>query len=130
MRITNRYVQMVLLALWIVVVIFLFKWIPERRVAAAIAGAGFVLIPIFLGWVEFKSPDRSWVVFGSHVQFLVLFGLPVFFSRILFWNEDFGTFHFFGVPAPMWHRYSSWSYALILAALFFALIQKSKSKAR
>lgn len=129
MRQTQSLLQVSFLVLWIFIVILLFKIIPDRRVVVLIAGLGFLFIPLALAWQELRSRHRSWIVLAGIAQFLFLFVIPILYKRLLYWNESFGTFTFFGIPAWDFHHYSAVSYILMVLILASALYQRTKTKA-
>ncbi len=129
MRQIKPILQVLFLVLWIFIVILLFKIIPDRRVVVLIAGLGFLFIPLGLAWQELKSPQRSWIVLAGIFQFLFLFVIPILYKRLLYWNESFGNFTFFGIPAWDFHHYSAVSYILMIVILAGGLFLRSKNKA-
>lgn len=126
MRQTKSYLQIAFLVLWIFIVILLFKIIPDRRVVVLIAGLGFLFIPLGLVWQEYNSPHRSWAVLAGVLQFLFLFVIPILFKRLLYWNESFGNFTFFGIPAWEFHHYSAVSYILMISVMFISVLMRTK----
>jgi hypothetical protein len=120
---------------WMLIVPILFKSIPDRKLAASLAGAGFVLIPLIFLWtvylIKMSSTSEAvhlnkkhlglsitnWSVFLT-MQFWILFAIPIFFSRVIYWDEDFQSFQFFGLfSAELWHRLSSKSYLIMVIGM-------------
>lgn len=133
---------------WMLIVPILFKFIPERKLAASLAGAGFVLIPFVFLWTVYlikMSPTSTAVQFDKKyfglnianwsvlltMQFWLLFAIPIFFSRVIYWDEDFQSFQFFGLfSAELWHRLSRKSYLVMVIGmgLFEYLSLKTNGK--
>ena len=99
----------------IIAVIFIFRIIVVRQVAAVFAGALFVLTPIILLLWEYRSSgfqEKLWY-FGV-LQFWVLFGLPIFCLRIVYWDKPFSEILFFGFSGDQLHAWSSKSYIVMM----------------
>lgn len=97
---------------WIVVVILLFRSIEDRRTAALIASAGFVLIPSALVFTEmvWGQKNRPFFLVGQ-LQFLLLFAIPIVvlnFFPFLLGGMDLG------ISGTDLHRYSNISYFIMI----------------
>ena len=96
-------------------VLLLFKFTPEKKVAAAQAGFLFVGVPLLLVQREFlKYRSRVWLWFAGHLQFLFLFALPIFGLRVLNWQADFNSLAIFGVTGKTLHSFSNISFIWML----------------
>ncbi len=134
--------------IWIALVPLFFKFIPERKIAATIAGFGFFMIPLFFLFTHMpKSPllnfehevfHKKYLGLNLHkwsilltLQFWILFAVPIFFSRLIYWSEDFQSFRFFGIfSADEWHHLSSKSYMVMVIGmgLFGYFYNKTNAK--
>lgn len=109
------YIYLAVLALWALVVPFIFKYVSERPVAAVIAGIGFILWPGLLMLNEFRVDQiKNYFFWLATGQFWLLFAWPMFLLRVLNWGTPFEQLSFLGVPGPMFHEYSTKSYTLML----------------
>ncbi len=104
----------------VVAVPFIFKWIEPKKVAALFAGSLFVAlgVSVVFGGYKYKILRKSFFSLMGAIH-LLLISLPMFVSRIYFFNTDFDQIQIFGIAAPKFHRYSEWVYmGLLLATLF------------
>lgn len=108
-----------------IMVPFIFRLVPDRRIAATMAGSLFVFVPLILMLWRWKRAEpetafskRLWWL--SVLQFWVLFALPILGMRLLFWEMPFDDIRFFGVPGPLWHSWSTRSYLVMLAGTLVA----------
>ena len=117
--------QFFILFVWIVIVVLLFKFIPEKQVAAVIAGAGFILWPAFFIIAEIKN-RKNW----GHVFilgfFLVTNALPIFFLRVLNWGVEFSELSLFGIPAQSLHSVSNILYFAVMASCLFYFVKTKR----
>lgn len=126
MRIKRLAIELVPLLLVIPLVMFVFWIIPERRIAAVIAGALFVGVPLALllrrafGGSAGQVAGSAFLWWAGILQFWILFAVPILGSRLLWWNEPFESFHFFGQSADRWHQLSSKSYMVMLVLILVA----------
>lgn len=131
-KITYR-VQFTILAIWVPVVILIFKMIEDRQLAAVIAGAGFIFWPLFFLSYELLKKDkvdRSNIHLIGCLQFLVLFAIPLFLLRILNWGVSFNDLNLLGVPATQLHRLSNISYLVMTLAIVYSSYRDRKTKNR
>lgn len=93
-------IELLVLLVWIPCVIFIFKFIQDRKIAGLVAGAGFMLIPIFNIFREkyskFSRTSRMSRVIASSL-FLLLSAMPIFFYRILNWDKNLEEISIFGL---------------------------------
>lgn len=101
----------------ILLVTAIFKFIPDRQIAATIAGVLFVGIPDVLMLLEYRRAGfRHLIWFVAVFQFWVLFAIPILGLRIMNWGVPFEELSFLGIPGPVLHQWSSKSYMLMMAA--------------
>ena len=124
----NYRSQFLVLLGWIFIVTALFKVIPEKQVAAVIAGIGFLLWPTMFLVNEFKKSTLNRVHAGLLLLFLVCSALPVFFLRVLNWGVDFNTLSFLGISGPVIHKFSNYFYLMMMASALYFWFQDRKSK--
>ncbi|MBY0555521.1 hypothetical protein K2P97_13400 [bacterium] len=117
--------QISLLVIWVVVVMALFRLIPDRQIAATIAGAGFILLPSAFLFSELSHTKHVWHLFTLGF-FLAMSAFPIFGLRVLNWGVEFDTLSILGVPAYFLHKISSYLYFLIILSAVYYLIQERK----
>lgn len=104
-------------------VILIFKLIPERKTAALIAGFLFCLVPLILGYREYRFQRfRNILMWSGLLQFLLFFALPIFVGRIIFWDMDFETIKIGGIFLAQMHKVANFSYAIMLLASIISII--------
>ncbi len=105
----------------IVVVMFLFKLIEDRQVAATIAGVLFVGLPIVMMAFEYRRAGTEEIVWYVGVlQFWTLFALPILGLRVFNWGVPFDQLSFIGIPGPVLHQWSSKSYMAMMLVTAWA----------
>lgn len=105
----------------IIAVTFIFKFIPDRQIAATIAGVLFVSLPVVMMTVEYRRrglDETIWYV--GVLQFWTLFALPILGLRIFNWGVPFDQLAFIGIPGPVLHMWSSKSYLVMMLATAWA----------
>lgn len=102
-----------------VIVIFLvmmiFRFIPDRQIAATVAGVLFVGLPVIMMALEYRRArfaESYWYL--AVLQFWVLFALPILGLRLMNWGVPFDQLSVFGVPGPLLHQISSKSYIVMM----------------
>ncbi|MBC7420092.1 MAG: hypothetical protein H7328_05140 [Bdellovibrio sp.] len=116
----NKYRnQLAVFLLWAVCVIVFFKFIPDRQIAALLAGAGFIIWPSLFLFLELKSPNKSKIHVFALSLFLVAAALPIFLLRVIHWGEDFGSLTLFGLPAVNLHQTSNVFYLIVMVSCFY-----------
>lgn len=113
----------------IVLVVMIFKLIPEKQIAATVAGFLFVLLPPILMTVEYRRAGLSqfwWFVLT--MQFWTLFALPILGIRLLNWGVPFDQLSFLGIPGPVLHQWSSKSYMVMMLVTVFGWWRTRKTK--
>lgn len=113
----------------ILAVMALFRGIPDRQIAAALAGILFVLLPVIMMVVEYRRAELSqFVWFVVVMQFWTLFALPILGIRLMNWGVPFEQLSFIGIPGPVLHQWSSKSYMLMMAATVWSWWKVSREK--
>jgi len=112
----NRFsIYLMLQAVVIAAVMVIFKVIPDRKVAATVAGTLFVMLPLSLMIYEYataKLTHKIWWV--GVLQFWLVFALPILGLRIFNWEAEFQDLSFMGIPGPTLHQWSSKSYMVMM----------------
>ena len=52
--------QAIILVLWILIVIALFRFIPDKQIAATVAGIGFIIWPLLFYFAEVRSQKQNY----------------------------------------------------------------------
>lgn len=100
----------------IVAVVLIFKYNSDVKIAATLAGALFVLMPVILTSIETRwTGFQKKIWFFGMLQFWVLFAVPILSLRVFNWEADFETLSFWGVPGPALHYWANKSYMLMMA---------------
>ncbi|WII71351.1 hypothetical protein QJS83_12845 [Bdellovibrio sp. 22V] len=100
----------------IVLVMAIFKVIPDRQIAATVAGVLFVVLPAVLMALEYKRAELTeFFWFVAVLQFWTLFALPILGIRLANWGVPFDQLSFIGIPGPILHQWSSKSYTIMMA---------------
>lgn len=120
--------QSIVLGMWIVSVIFIFKLIPDRQVASVVAGTGFVVIPVSFLFFELKRIPLAIIHISALVIFLVASALPIFLLRVLNWGVDFNQLSVAGIGAPELHNISNALYLLMLGSALFHWWRSSRKE--
>ena len=126
-------IQFIVLAVWIPIVLLIFKSIDDRVVAAMIAGAGFVLWPIIFLVNEICARNHrqiSKIHLVGCLQFLVLFAIPILYLRISNQGAQFNELSLLGVSGSQLHRFSNISYMIMTVAIVYASYGDRKNKNR
>lgn len=116
------FYQMEIFIIWIVVVTLLFKLIPSKQIAGAIAGFGFVLWPTLFFIFELKQSLKDKIYMTVLAIFLLTNALPIFLLRVFNWGTDFSELNLLGIPAIRFHGISNVMYLVMMgmsAWLFF-----------
>ena len=117
----------------VILVMALFSWIPDRQIASIYTGSMFVLSPLLIllneGRIQRKNPTlpKAWMAIAGATQFLLLSALPIFYLRISNWVIAFDALTLFGVPAPLWHKLSNYSFLLMLICFMVESTRKRPS---
>lgn len=115
----------------IVLVIVIFKMIPDRQIAATIAGLLFVALPVGMMTFEYRRAGVEYFYwFIAVLQFWTLFALPIFGLRVLNWGVPFEYLSFLGIPGPVLHQWSSKSYMVMMIFTLWSWWRSTKGKSR
>jgi hypothetical protein len=99
----------------IVSVVFIFKFNSDVKLASVQAGGLFVLLPVFLGVMEWKKSGFSRKSFYlGLLQFWVFFALPILGLRLLNWDTAFSELSVLGVRGASLHQYANYSYLTMM----------------
>lgn len=123
--------QIIILSVWILVVMLLFRLMPDRQVAATLAGIGFVLWPVlFLVSEYLRRPALN----TSHIivlgVFLLFCALPILLLRVLNWGVPFDQLSFMGIPGPVIHKASNYIYILMLVSAIYHYVRTRRQAAK
>lgn len=127
MRQKRFLVYLIVQGILIPVVMFLFQTNPDRKMAATQAGVLFVGVPLMMVLREvlkMKSKEKIW--FLGHLQFLMLFAIPILGLRLLNWNADFSSLSVLGVSGQGLHRWSNLSFMLMMASNLWTWYRSKK----
>lgn len=117
-----------LLILQVPLVITIFKLVPEKRMAALMAGFVFIGIPAFLMFRRFQQPFQVrlahqlwWLGVGV---FWAVFAIPMMALRLWHWTLPFEEISWLGLPGPVWHQLSNKAFmAMMVLAVVAHLIE-------
>lgn len=108
-------------------VIFIFKFIEPRQIAALLASFTFISFGVFGLFKITKWPAFKWdILFWLFCIHLLVISLPTLFVRLLNWSSDFATLHIFGIPAPIFHKLSE-RFAMIMMVVVLIKIYRLRS---
>lgn len=100
----------------IISVVFIFKLNSDTKMASVQAGVLFVLLPVFLGMMEWKKSGFSRKSFYiGLLQFWILFALPILGLRLLNWDTPFSELSVLGIQGTSLHQYANFSYLVVVA---------------
>ena len=100
----------------ILAVLIIFRAIPDRQIAATVAGILFVLLPGILMVLEYRRAQlQEMFWFVAVLQFWTVFALPILGVRLLNWGVPFDHLSVIGIPGPVLHQFSSKSYIVMMA---------------
>ncbi|MFN3697102.1 MAG: hypothetical protein ACK4VO_06625 [Pseudobdellovibrio sp.] len=116
----NR-MEIMILTVWIVVVVLLFKVIPDKQLAGLIAGVGFCLIPTYLMLKILRQLKResyktvNIIRVTAIVIFIISAALPVLGLRVFNWGIDFNSLELLGiVTGRQLHMWSNYAYLIMM----------------
>ena len=113
----NRFLAYLLIQFVVIVaVMVIFRVIPDRQIAATVAGFLFVTMPVGLMFWEYKQSEvQETIWFVTMLQFWTIFALPILGLRLFNWGVPFENLSFLGLPGPALHYWSSKSYMVMMA---------------
>jgi hypothetical protein len=126
----NKFLEYLLVQFAVIIaVMVIFKVIPDRQIAATVAGFLFVIMPVgLMVWEYQRSGFDETIWFVGVLQFWTVFALPILGIRLLNWGVPFEQLFFWGIPGPALHQWSSKSYMVMMvmtAIRWFQLRKKS-----
>ncbi|WP_415062701.1 hypothetical protein [Bdellovibrio sp.] len=114
----------------IVLVTMSFKFIPERQVAATVAGVLFVGLPLgMMTWEYRRAGLEQMAWFVAVLQFWTVFALPILGMRLANWGVPFEELSFLGIPGPVLHQWSSKSYMVMMVFTLWGWWRTSRVRA-
>lgn len=112
----NRY-RLYMLANFgvILLVLAFFKLIPEKKVAALLAGSLFLISPLAILFFEYRAQVlfKKFSSYGAMI-FLALSAVPIFYLRVANWSEEFSSLSLFGLSGNQMHELSNKIFMLML----------------
>lgn len=115
--------EVILLIMHIALVMAIFRWIEDRKIAGVVAGGFFLEIGVVvmaLEWWWGRGP-RS-LAFWAAAIFLVGSAIPVMALRLTHWEVPFDEIQWLGVTGRQLHQMSNGTYiAILLMAVIEAL---------
>ena len=116
----DYFVELMAYFVWGICVFAIFTLIKEKQVAGSVAGVGFLCVPLFFLFQEFRNPTRKSKLHISVIlSFLLLSVLPIIVLRVFNYGLEFNELSVFGFPAQKIHRYSNLIYFLMMASAFY-----------
>jgi len=126
--------EFLILLLWIPCVIFIFKFIQDKKIAGLVAGTGFLLIPVINIFRERLSrqanaSSRLARVFASGA-FFILSAMPIFLFRVFNWDKSLEEISIFGIlSGRQLHSLSNILFVgMILVYLMTNIVDAKKAK--
>ncbi|MBX9766004.1 MAG: hypothetical protein K2X47_01925 [Bdellovibrionales bacterium] len=131
--------RLLMLFINVILVIVLFRIIPEKKIAATVAGLTFIGTSLALAMLAHRGrpvgsvlPSRS-LTFWVSLGFLVLVAIPMVAVRALNWSADFSDLTIWGLPGPVFHMWSSKLFvlqplAVVIDAGIVFINQKKKTR--
>jgi hypothetical protein len=127
LRLGRYHIYLLAQMLVILMVIMLFRTMADKKVASLIASLLFLGISLGCFFIEYKKARfKSKLFWVTGLQFFLLFAVPIFSMRLLYWTQEFADIAVLGVGAASLHRFSSMSYALWMAGCLIQSFQKKK----
>lgn len=118
----------------ILLVMVIFKVIPNRQIAATVAGALFVGVPGVIMFLEYRrAAFQRKIWFLAVFQFWSLFAIPILGMRLLNWGVPFEELAFLGISGPTLHKWSSKSYMVMMVFTlweYWRLVRENQEKGR
>jgi len=122
-------IEVAVLLLWLVMVGLIFIIIPSLQTAGLVAGAGFVIIPLWLVFRLLKQPSSliKNIRLCAISVFFLLSSLPIIGLRLFNLGLDFNELTLFGIlTGRQIHQISNYTYLLMV--LSFVLIKHKKTE--
>lgn len=100
----------------IAVVVTIFRSIPDRFLAGAIAGTVFVLLGGYIVVSGLVEKEKRGLSFWLGLVHLFVTSLPMMITRLLNSSTGFAEVNILGLPGPVFHRLSTTIYMILLIA--------------
>ena len=114
----NYRSQVVFLVAWVLIVMLIFKVIPDKQIASLFAGGGFIVLPTLFLVEEIRKQRNK-----AHIAILLIFlffsAIPIFLLRVLNWGVDFSSINLLGISAEFLHRFANVLYMTILVSAIY-----------
>lgn len=128
----NRYfLYLALSFLTVPIVIFIFKSIHPKNLAAIFAGGTFLSLSLFVILSEFKNNKKKIIFslsFWGAFAFMLVFSLPMLFTRIMNYDMAFENLEILSMPAPIFHKASNTGFLIMMFLFFLNWILEFKNK--
>ncbi len=112
----------------IIAIPLIFKFITPKTSAALVASLLFLVMSTSSVLVSYRF--RWWInVFTSSI-FLLLFVLPIFWTRWTHVGEEFVNLTIFGLSAQVWHSLSNYGFGIWFMSHIYTCIQLKISSQR
>ena len=128
----NRYLLYVILSfLTVPIVIFIFKSIQPKNLAAIFAGSTFLSLSLFVIFYEFTI-NKAKIIFSlsfwGAFLFMMIFSIPMLFTRIMNYDTAFENLEILLMPAPIFHKASNTGFLIMMGLFFINWILELKKK--
>lgn len=106
-----------------------FKLIPEKQVAAVVAGLLFLVSSLGILYFEMKHADyKKRFTFWGTLAFVLACAIPILALRLLNWGVPFEELSVLGIPGPEIHKFSNYMFFLMVICLFVDIsIERQKA---
>ncbi|MBO9666933.1 MAG: hypothetical protein J7501_08985 [Bdellovibrio sp.] len=113
----NKFLEYLLVQFAVIIaVMIIFKVIPDRQIAATVAGFLFVIMPVgLMAWEYKRAGFEETIWFVGVLQFWTVFALPILGIRLFNWGVPFEQLSFWRISGPALHQWSSKSYMVMMA---------------
>ena len=124
----KKYIYDVIVQVMLVLVVMqLFRKMPDRIHASFWASTLFVLLPVSMmvrEWIFSKWENKLW--WFAILQFWVLFAIPIFTLRILNPRVSLNEVEVLGMPVRWLHGVSNYSYLLLMLVSAWSIFRESR----
>ena len=116
----TRYRNYVTLqVLGIALVMLIFRVILDRKIASLFAASIFISLPLVIALIEYKKGTFKSLSSLVGLAFWACLAMPIFLSRVIFWDQEFAAIQIFGMPVSALHGVSNTVYLFWIAVTFF-----------
>lgn len=124
-----RMAEVSILLITIPIVILLFKFIEERKIAATLAGFLFLTVGLTLVSLEWRRlRGAQSILFWSAWFFLFASVFPILGLRLANWDRPFDETALFGITGPSFHHYSNAIYIMMVVAWGIEALRDFRSR--